>query len=78
MRLLRKIKVAVAAAFMLAAGFSFASAQNASSLKYYDALKFRMINKGFDNTLTPFTRIPASSKTACATTCGSAPSAQAA
>lgn len=59
MRLLRKIKVAVAAAFMLAAGFSFASAQDASSLKYYDALKFRMINKGFDNTLTPFTRIPA-------------------
>ena len=29
------------------------------SLCFYDALQFRIINKAFDNSLTPFTRIPA-------------------
>lgn len=28
------------------------------SLKYVDALQFRMINKGFNDTETPFTRLP--------------------
>ena len=32
------------------------------TLQFYDALRFRMINKGWDNTLTPFTRIPATIK----------------
>ncbi len=32
------------------------------TLKFYDALRFRMINKGWDNTLTPYTRIPATLK----------------
>ncbi len=32
------------------------------TLQFYDALRFRMINKGWDNTLTPFTRIPATLK----------------
>ena len=27
-------------------------------LKYVDALDFRMINKGFDDTETPYTRLP--------------------
>ncbi len=59
MRLNRKIKMALAAAVMLMTGTMAMNAQSASNLKYYDALKFRMINKGFDNSLTPFTRIPA-------------------
>lgn len=29
------------------------------TLVFHDALKFRLINKGFDNSLTPYTRIPA-------------------
>lgn len=51
--------MAVAAALMLTAGVATMNAEGTSNLKYYDALKFRMINKGFDNSLTPFTRIPA-------------------
>ena len=35
------------------------SAEDKKPLKYVNALEFRMINKGFDNTLTPYTRIPA-------------------
>lgn len=30
-----------------------------TELRYVDALEFRLINKGFDNSLTPYTRIPA-------------------
>lgn len=30
----------------------------AEKLHYYDALQFRMINKGFDDTETPYTRLP--------------------
>ena len=51
--------MAIAAAVMLLVVPTAMNAQSASNLKYYDALKFRMINKGFDNSLTPFTRIPA-------------------
>ena len=39
---------------------SFAvQAEEKKELRYVNALEFRMINKGFDNTLTPYTRIPA-------------------
>lgn len=33
-------------------------ATDLKSMKYYDALQFRLINKGFDNTATPYTRLP--------------------
>ncbi len=36
-----------------------ASAEEKKELRYVNALEYRMINKGFDNTLTPYTRIPA-------------------
>lgn len=29
------------------------------TLRFYDALRFKLINKGFDNSFTPYTRIPA-------------------
>ena len=32
---------------------------NIDTLCFYDALQFRVINKAFDNSLTPYTRIPA-------------------
>lgn len=34
------------------------AAQEAKPLKYVNALELRIINKGFDNSLTPYTRIP--------------------
>ena len=34
-------------------------------LKYVDALDFRMINKGFDDTETPYTRLPNICRTVC-------------
>lgn len=37
---------------------AFAADEKAAPLKYVDALNFRMINKGFTDTETPFTRIP--------------------
>lgn len=45
-------------AFPLLLGWGVASAQE-TSLRYVDALQFRLINKGFADTQTPFTRIPA-------------------
>ena len=47
------------------------SAQDFTSvdtLKFYDALRFRMINKGFDDSFTPYTRIPAYLKDSVRTT----------
>ena len=53
MNVLKKFTVAGALA---CACFLGVSAQQ--PLKYVDALQFRMINKGFDDTETPFTRLP--------------------
>ncbi len=52
-------------AMILALAATAACAQDFTSLdtlKFYDALRFRMINKGWDNTFTPYTRIPATLK----------------
>ena len=54
-----------------------AAEQEEKPMKWVNALELRMINKGFDNSLTPYTRIPSISKTACAPPYGNAPSAQA-
>lgn len=35
-----------------------AEATNMDDMKYYDALQFKLINKGFYNTTTPYTRLP--------------------
>ena len=34
------------------------NAQEKKELQYVNALEFRMINKGFDNTLSPYHRLP--------------------
>lgn len=39
-------------------GNTIAAEEKAAPLKYVDALNFRMINKGFTDTETPYTRIP--------------------
>ncbi len=47
--------------FALAAVFCTslaANAQEKNGLKYVDALEFQIINKGFENTYTPYTRLP--------------------
>ena len=52
-------------ALLLTLAAATACAQDFTSLdtlKFYDALRFRMINKGWDNTFTPYTRIPATLK----------------
>lgn len=62
-------KILLAAALMMAA--ISASAQDFTSidtLKFYDALRFRLINKGFDDSFTPYTRIPADLKDSVRTT----------
>ena len=38
------------------------------TLKFYDALQFRMINKGWNNSETPYFRVPAYLKDSCRTT----------
>lgn len=38
--------------------FSVSAEEASQPLKYVDALEFRMINRGFDDTETPFTRLP--------------------
>lgn len=45
-------------AFLSVACALSAFSEEKMPLKYVDALNFRMINKGFDNTETPFTRLP--------------------
>ena len=42
--------------------FASVAAEGKEPLKYVDALSFRMINKGFKDTETPFTRLPKSLK----------------
>ena len=61
MSLLNKIKTIAAGAMLFAAicSTSFcAKAEESKPMKYVNALELRMINKGFDNSLTPYTRIP--------------------
>lgn len=55
--MIQKTMLAVCAAFVMA-GASGLSAQENGPLKYVDAQNFRMINKGFTDTETPYTRIP--------------------
>ncbi|MBQ5465776.1 MAG: SGNH/GDSL hydrolase family protein, partial [Muribaculaceae bacterium] len=52
-----KLKLLLTACVWLVAGVA-QSASLADSLQYYDALQFRMINKGFTDTETPYTRLP--------------------
>lgn len=40
-------------------GYMTSWATDLDKMHYYNALEFRLINKGFDNTTTPFTRLPA-------------------
>ena len=64
---LRKLLLTIA---LLTASLAV-SAQDFTSvdtLKFYDALRFRMINKGFDDSFTPYTRIPAYLKDSVRTT----------
>ena len=57
MNILRK--TAICGAIMLSAACVCPlHAEEAQPLKYVDALNFRMINKGFADTETPFTRLP--------------------
>ncbi len=53
-RLLLAFVMMVAALTVTAQDFT-----NMDTLRFYDALQFRIINKAFDNSLTPYTRIPA-------------------
>lgn len=48
----------VVSALLLSSMAGFAEEKKAAPLKYVDALQFRMINKGFNDTETPFTRLP--------------------
>lgn len=54
----RTIKVTLLLAFMMCMTFSV-KAEDKKELKYVNALEFRMINKGFDNTESPYHRLPA-------------------
>jgi len=55
MKLFNKFLVAVVAF----ACCSSVWATDLDKMRYYNALEFRLINKGFDNSTTPFTRLPA-------------------
>lgn len=44
--------------FSIVCGAFAAFSEESTPLKYVDALNFRMINKGFEDTETPFTRLP--------------------
>ena len=57
MKLLKKLFIA-AAAVVLFAGYARAE-EKAAPLKYVNAQELRIINKGWDNTLRDYTRIPA-------------------
>ncbi len=53
----RGIKVLMALAVALCTSL-VANAQEKNGLKYVDALEFQIINKGFENTYSPYTRLP--------------------
>ena len=55
--MIKSIAVALAA---LCTSFPAISAdKEVKPMKYVNALELKLINKGFDNSLTPYTRIPA-------------------
>lgn len=54
----KAIKVALLFVVMACCAFSV-NAEKKKELKYVNALEFRMINKGFDNTESPYHRLPA-------------------
>lgn len=55
----RRLAVALLAVLAMSTTAMAQDFTNADTLRFVDALQFRMINNGFDNTLTPYTRIPA-------------------
>ncbi len=55
----RLLKIALIAIAALQPFCISAEEKEKAPLKYVDALNFRMINKGFDDTETPYTRLPA-------------------
>ncbi len=64
-----KIKhLLLALAIMMTTGAVAQDFTSTDTLKFYDALRFRLINKGFDNSFTPYTRIPATIKDSVRTT----------
>ena len=56
---MRLLFISAAVALAVLAGGNRANAQDDAPMRYVDALQLSLINKGFDNTLTPYTRIPA-------------------
>ncbi|MDE6277746.1 MAG: SGNH/GDSL hydrolase family protein [Muribaculaceae bacterium] len=58
---MKRLALAIAAA-LAAASSLFAADEPEKPWKYVDALDLRVINKGWDNTLGPYTRIPATLK----------------
>lgn len=60
MKLLTQVRVLIAGAILVAVSSMTvkATAEESKPMKYVNALELRMINKGFDNSLTPYTRIP--------------------
>lgn len=55
MKLMSKILLVAIAALCCSSVW----ATDLDKMRYYNALEFRLINKGFDNSTTPFTRLPA-------------------
>lgn len=58
MKTLKSLKSMLLLCAMLCTVFAV-KAEDKKELKYVDALEFRMINKGFENTLSPYHRLPA-------------------
>jgi len=57
MKYLKVMKVLVAVAVAMCSSL-VANAQGKNELKYVNALEFQIINKGFENTYSPYTRLP--------------------
>ena len=57
MKNLKSIKSLLLLAVAMCVSFS-AGAEDKKELRYVSGLEFRMINKGFDNTYSPYTRLP--------------------
>ena len=56
---MKKLFIAIAAAIAIAPAMRAADAEPETPWQYVDAQDLRIINKGWDNTLRPYTRIPA-------------------
>lgn len=57
MKTMKTIKLLAMLAMVLGAS-QVVNSQEKGELKYVNALEFQMINKGFDNTYSPYTRLP--------------------